>query len=84
MLVIYLTWVVRCLGLIVSPFHRDGDGFLVPGVAVVGVGHLAHRHAAGLQDLQHLVLVGGLGQGGDVKDDPLRHLGIEGLVADDS
>ena len=66
LLFFYLTWVVRCLGLVVSPLNGDGDGPLVPGVAVVGVGHLAHRHAAGLQDLQHLVLVGGLGEGSDV------------------
>ena len=66
LLVLYLTWVVRCLGFVVSPLHGDGDGPLVPGVAVVGVGHLAHRHATGLQDLQYLVLVGCLGEGGDV------------------
>ena len=46
------------------------------GGAHVGVGNLADRHAPRLQHLQHLLPVGCLCDGGDVKNDPVRHFGF--------
>ena len=41
------------------------------GGAHVGVGHLADGHTPRLQHLQHLLPVRCLGDGGDVKNDPV-------------
>ena len=50
-----------------------------PGFVHVGVGDLTDGHAAGLEDLEDLLPGGGLGHGGDVQHDPLRHPGRVGL-----